>query len=203
MTRPGMTARDELRSLTHTRLLTAGEAIFERDGYWRTTVSNITTAANVSRATFYLHFNDKSDLLLAVLQGTLAETPAYFRYVDAALVDGGRDKLRSALRRTLNWYQQHGQLLRTSREAMTSEPHLAEKTEGNFARFADEMHDYLASLSPDQRVHAHRRLQLLIIQLDQVAFRLVVQGLQRVEQEPMLDELTDIWQLVLPPAGRN
>lgn len=198
-----MSARDELRDLTHRRLLTAGEEIFERDGYWRTTVSDITAAANVSRATFYLHFNDKSDLLLAVMKGTLAETPAYFRYVDAALVDGGRDKLRAALGRTLDWYQQHGRLLRTSREAMSSEPHLAETTERNFAHFADEMAEYLASLSPDARAHAHRRLQLLIIQLDQVAFRLVVQGLQRIEQEAMLDEMTDIWQLVLPPAGSH
>lgn len=197
-----MTARDELRELTHQRLLTAAEAIFERDGYWRTTVVTITKAANVSRATFYLHFTDKSTLLLAIMRTNLADTPAYWQQVDAALIDGGRDSLRAALGRTLNWYQEHGRMLRTVREAMTSDPHLAEQTEGTIAGFADEMSDYLASVSPDQRAQAHLRLQLLIIQLDQLAFRLVVQGLRRIDRELMLDELTDIWQLVLPPARR-
>lgn len=195
-----MTARDELRELTHQRLLAAAEAIFERDGYWRTTVGSITKAANVSRATFYLHFTDKSTLLLAIMRTNLADTPVYWQQVDAALIDGGRDALRSALGRTLNWYQKHGLMLRTVREAMTSDPHLAEKTEGTIAGFADEMSDYLASVSSDQRTQAHLRLQLLIIQLDQLAFRLVVQGLRRIDRELMLDELTDIWQLVLPAA---
>lgn len=175
--------------------------MFERDGYVRTTVGNITRAANVNRATFYLHFTGKADVLLAVLRTNLADTPGYWRDVDAALVDGGRDTLRASLSKTLNWYAQHGRLLIPVREAMATDPHLVEQTEGTFAGFADEMTDYLACIAPDTRDRTRLRLQLLLIQLDQLAFRLVVQHRQHIDRDVMLDEITDIWQLVLPAAS--
>ncbi|MCU1689386.1 MAG: TetR/AcrR family transcriptional regulator, partial [Jatrophihabitantaceae bacterium] len=126
--RPGMTVRDELRELTHQRLLAAAELVFQRDGYSRSTVGNITQAANVNRATFYLHFTDKADVLLGVLRANLADTPGYWHEVDAALVDGGRDALRASLSNTLHWYQQHGAVLRSVREALATDLHLAEQT---------------------------------------------------------------------------
>lgn len=198
--RPSLSVRDELRELTHQRLLSAAQAVFEREGYLRTTVGNITRAANVNRATFYLHFTGKADVLLAVLRTNLADTPAYWRDVDTALVDGGRDALRASLSKTLNWYAQHGRLLIPVREAMATDHHLIEQTEGTFAGFAEEMSQYLASLLPDQRDRARLRLQLLLIQLDQLAFRLIVQHRQHIDRDVMLDEITDIWQLVLPAA---
>lgn len=198
-----MSVRDELRELTHQRLLSAAEEIFERDGYLRTTVGNITRQANVNRATFYLHFTDKAEILLAVLRANLADTPAYWHEVDAALVDGGRDAMRAALSRTLQWYQQHGGLLRPVREAFATDRHLAERAEGTFAGFADQMTGYLDMVPPDGRDRAHLRLQLLLIQLDQIAYRLIVQGLHGIDLDTTLDELTDIWQLVLPAARRT
>jgi AcrR family transcriptional regulator len=200
--RPGLTVRDELRELTHQRLLSAAQTVFERDGYLGTTVGNITRAANVNRATFYLHFTDKADVLLAVLRTNLADTPAYWREIDAALVDGGRGELRSSLSNTLRWYEQHGRLLVPVREALATDHRLVEQTDGTFAGFADEMSGYLARVQPDERDRAHLRLQLLIIQLDQIAFRLVVQHRQGMDREVTLDELTDIWRLVLPAARR-
>ncbi|MCW2605218.1 MAG: TetR/AcrR family transcriptional regulator [Pseudonocardiales bacterium] len=198
--RLGLTVRDELRELTRQRLLTAAETVFEHDGYVRTTIGNIAKLANVNRATFYLHFTDKPDILLAVMRMNLADTPGYWHEIDVALVDGGRAALRAALSNTLRWYQQHGRVLRPVREALATEPHLAEQTEGTFAGFADEMAEYLAGVAPGERERAHLRLQLLIIQLDQIAFRLIVQGLREIDREVMLDEVTDMWRLVLPAA---
>ncbi|MDR1998335.1 MAG: TetR/AcrR family transcriptional regulator [Frankiaceae bacterium] len=197
-----MTVRDELRELTHRRLLSAAQAVFERDGYMRTTIGNITKGANVNRATFYLHFADKADVLRAVLNSNLADTPAYWREVDEALVDGGRGALRAALCRTLDWYQQHGRLLPSVREAVAADPHFAAQLEGTFAGFADEMSGYLARVAPQERSRARLRLQLLIVQLDQVAFGLIVQRTGGIDRELLLDEVTDIWMLVLPPARR-
>lgn len=201
--RPGMTVRDELRGLTRQRLLAAAKSVFERDGYSRSTIGNITKEANVNRATFYLHFTDKADILLALRQIDLADAPRYWQDVDAALVDGGRDALRSALSNTLNWYEQHRGLLPSVQEAMATEPHLAHETEGTFARFADGMTGYLARVRPEQRDRAHLRLQLLMIQLHQMAIRVAVRHLRTIDPQRLLDELTDIWMLVLPPAPRS
>jgi AcrR family transcriptional regulator len=196
-----MTVRDELRELTRQRLLSAAETVFERDGYVRATVGNITREANVNRATFYLHFTDKADILLAVREANLADTPDYWREVDSALVDGGRDALRASLANTLRWYEKHASLLRPVREAFATDTQLALQTEGTFAGFADEMSGYLAGLPSEQRAGAHVRLQLLMIQLDQLAFRLVVQRRRELDRELILDEITDIWRLVLPAPG--
>lgn len=201
--RSTLSVRDELRELTHQRLLSAAQAMFERDGYARTTIGNIAKEANVNRATFYLHFADKVEILRAVLQANLAETPEYWHEVDAALVDGGHDALRASLSNTLTWYAQHGRLLASVREAVATEPQVRDQPDGTFARFADEMSGYLALVLPEQRESAHLRLQMLIIQLDQMAFRLIVRRIRDIDRERLLDELTDIWMLALPPAQRS
>lgn len=197
---PSMTVREELREVTRQRLLSAAEQIFQRDGYSGTTVGSIATSANVSRATFYLHFTDKSDVLMTLMRANLAETPDYWREVDAALVDGDRNALRASLRNTLNWYEQHSNLLRPLREALAANPQLAQQVEGSFAGFADEMSGYLARVPPQERDRAHLRLQMLMIQLDQLAYRIVVLGQKSIDREVMLDEVTDIWRLTLPAA---
>ncbi|TKJ22186.1 TetR/AcrR family transcriptional regulator [Blastococcus sp. CCUG 61487] len=198
---PQTTVREELREVTRQRLLSAAEAVFQRDGYSGTTVGNIASTANVSRATFYVHFTDKSDVLMTLMRANLAETPDYWREVDAALVLGDRDALRASLRNTLNWYAQHANLLRPLREALAANPTLAQRVEGSFAGFADEMTGYLAGVRPQDRDRAHLRLQLLMIQLDQLAYRIVVLGQKSIDREVMLDEVTDFWRLTLPPVG--
>ena len=196
--RPALTVRDELRALTNQRLVAAAQLVFERDGYARATVGNIAAEANVNRATFYLHFADKAQVMLAVMRANLADTPAYWREVDAALIDGGREALRAALGGTLDWYQRHRRTLRPVREALATDLNLAEQTENNFAAHADHMARYLARVPAAERERAHLRLRLLLIQLDQLAFRLVVQRRHDIDRDDMLDEITDIWRLTLP-----
>jgi AcrR family transcriptional regulator len=197
---PTLTVREELREATRRRLLSAAETVFQRDGYSGTTVGDIATAANVSRAAFYLHFTDKSDVLMALMRANLDETPDYWREVDAALVEGDRNTLRASLSNTLRWYEQHSNLLRPVREALAAHPSLADQFQGSFAGFADEMSGYLARVRPEDRGRAHLRLQLLMIQLDQLAYRIVVLGRTGIDREVMLDEVTDIWRLTLPEA---
>ncbi|MDR7304039.1 TetR/AcrR family transcriptional regulator [Haloactinomyces albus] len=59
---------DREDSATRGELLTAARIVFERSGYARTTIANITEQANVSRATFYVYFASKQDVF-----GVLAE----------------------------------------------------------------------------------------------------------------------------------
>ncbi|MFR9787589.1 TetR/AcrR family transcriptional regulator [Streptomyces sp. MB22_4] len=53
---------DRENSVTRARLLRAARSVFERRGYARTTVADITAAAEVSRATFYVYFASKEDV---------------------------------------------------------------------------------------------------------------------------------------------
>lgn len=60
--------KDRADSATRARLLESARAVFERRGYARTTVADITAEAEVSRPTFYVYFASKKDVF-----GVLAE----------------------------------------------------------------------------------------------------------------------------------
>lgn len=62
-------------------------ALIEEQGYDNITVQQITNRANLGRATFYLHYKDKEQLLLATLQALhddLAQQLALFTFQDLA-----------------------------------------------------------------------------------------------------------------------
>jgi AcrR family transcriptional regulator len=60
---PPTSLREAQKALTRTRLLDAAAELFAREGYTATTIEDIATAAGATRATFYLHFSSKSDLV--------------------------------------------------------------------------------------------------------------------------------------------
>jgi AcrR family transcriptional regulator len=56
------------RARTRLRIIDAGRTLFARDGYSVTTIDRITAEAGVGRATFYLHFVGKLELLQAIFE---------------------------------------------------------------------------------------------------------------------------------------
>lgn len=60
--------RDEQKRLTRRLLIEGALAAFERKGYAATTIEDIVAEANASRATFYLHFKSKADVILVVTE---------------------------------------------------------------------------------------------------------------------------------------
>jgi AcrR family transcriptional regulator len=64
----GPTLRDEQKRMTRRRLVEGALAAFARKGYAATTIDDIVAEANASRATFYLHFRTKSDVVLVMAQ---------------------------------------------------------------------------------------------------------------------------------------
>jgi AcrR family transcriptional regulator len=65
------------------RLLAAAERVFLDRGYNGATVSDIVTAAGVSRASFYIYFPSKRDVFLALGVDSLNATTAWRRAVRA------------------------------------------------------------------------------------------------------------------------
>lgn len=54
------------RERTHQRLLDGAEQVFSEKGFQEATILDITEAADVSKRTFYLHFDDKQALIEAL-----------------------------------------------------------------------------------------------------------------------------------------
>jgi AcrR family transcriptional regulator len=64
--RPGTGKR---AAATRARLLEAAVQVIEREGYANATVDDIVSAAQTRRATFYLHFSSKREVVYEVLEG--------------------------------------------------------------------------------------------------------------------------------------
>jgi len=58
--------RDEQKRLTRRLLIEGAVTAFERKSYAATTIEDIVAEASASRATFYLHFKSKADIVLVV-----------------------------------------------------------------------------------------------------------------------------------------
>ena len=90
----------------------------------RPTIEDIIAAARVSRATLYLHFDSKLDLLHAAAEKMAAESNDAARRLAVVLVDGDRAELRAWVEWALKYYvrnrpmalaAQEAELARTSR----------------------------------------------------------------------------------------
>lgn len=94
------------------RLVEAAESNFRRFGYRRTTVDEITRAAETGKGSFYLHFESKEAAYLVVVEASLA------RFLDLAEVALRREgsvprRLRGLVEATSQYYGQD-ELLRSS-----------------------------------------------------------------------------------------
>jgi AcrR family transcriptional regulator len=74
------TRRARKKRWTREAIEEAGLALFERQGFRETTVSEIAEAADVAASTFFLHFPTKDDLVFA---GHRAEAEALIAYLGA------------------------------------------------------------------------------------------------------------------------
>src|SRR6201996_7805896 len=82
----GGSLRDEQKRLTRRLLIEGAVTAFERKGYAATTIEDIVAEANASRATFYLHFKSKAEVVLVVTE-TLGRR---WRELFVELTSGGR-----------------------------------------------------------------------------------------------------------------
>ena len=87
--------RDQRAAATRTRILSAAEELFLRDGYTRTSMKAVATLAGVSEKTMYLTFSTKANLLRHVIQvavqGDESSIPLSQRPQWRAVVAGATD----------------------------------------------------------------------------------------------------------------
>jgi AcrR family transcriptional regulator len=81
---PPISLREAQKQLTRARLLDAAAELFSTQGYAATTIEDIATAAGATRATFYLHFSSKSDVVHGFYAALVEYDPDYADLIDAA-----------------------------------------------------------------------------------------------------------------------
>jgi AcrR family transcriptional regulator len=107
------TARGEA---TRQKVLEAAEQVFGEKGYHSASVTEITRAAGVAQGTFYLYFDNKRDLMCAVVEEGGHELRATLSQATAAIA-GRVDKEKAGFVAFFAWMARHRSLCRVVRQA--------------------------------------------------------------------------------------
>ncbi len=100
---------------TRARLLEAGKAVFERDGFLQARISDIAAEAGVSHGSFYHYFGTKEELFREVAE----EVEVRLISMDDIALDedaGPIDRIRAANRSYLSGYRKEARIMRVIEE---------------------------------------------------------------------------------------
>lgn len=185
--------RERQKQQTRALLLEAALAQFELKGYAATTVDDIAAAATTTRATFYLHFSSKAE----VIRELIARADAIFVAVDdptlsEVVASGRRDLIERYLASKFDQWPQTKPYLVAANQAAPSEPEVADVIEGWFEATASQMHEGLDRADRFDPASRHVRCVLAFGQLEFLARRWFQNGWV-IPREVCLRTLTDSW----------
>jgi len=182
--------REQQKQVTRQRLLDAAREMFAEKGYAATTVDDITEAAGASRATFYLHFASKPDLVVALTDDLIPGALTYFEQLDEVLGAGSRSDLRDWMARAMKWFETHQAEIEAIEAMSALHPDLAPDA---VSMLPDPMDRYLARWPKRQRPAARLRIQMMVMQLGELYTLSQLRQTLVADPEQAADELTDIW----------
>ena len=197
----GLSLRDEQKRLTRRLLIEGALTAFERKGYAATTIEDIVAEANASRATFYLHFKSKADVVLVVTQ-TLGRR---WRELYVELTSGerlSRDELYAWLDAMVGNYETNRASLDAMNQAVAIEPEVAEVRLASIRETIAVMAQSIQRWSGGDEEDARIRAALLLAQMDRFFDLWVIRGLA-FDRERALATLTDQWLAVLGAGARK
>ncbi|MGK8523749.1 TetR/AcrR family transcriptional regulator [Nocardia asteroides] len=186
--------REEQKQQTRARLTEAAKQLFATRGYAAVRVDDIAAAVGCSRATFYLHFAGKLEILRAIAeQGTAPTALHFYQDLDRVLETGSRAEFASWMTRAIEWFHEYKDLLPAWDEATALEPQFREIARDGILALPNAMTAYLAGWPADRRDEARLRVELLVAQLERFFTRWAMQGTIDVSAEQAVEVLTDIW----------
>ncbi|WP_416062359.1 TetR/AcrR family transcriptional regulator [Rhodococcus indonesiensis] len=196
------TLRDEQKRTTRAKLVAAARTLFESQGYAAVTVDDIAAEAGCSRATFYVHFPGKLEVLQAV-NAEAASVVSYYEDLDRVLTTRSRTEFAKWLNRAFEWFDDNRRMLPAYDEAVALEPELRDLSRQELMAFPNAMTNYLKRWPQERQDEARLRIELLLSQLERFFIRWAIQGTIDVSAQRAADVLTDIWFPALTNPGRT
>ena len=194
-----MSLREQQRAFTRKRLMEAAGRVFAERGYSDATVDEIASEAGASRATFYLHFKSKTDLVGALVEESTPFAVERYRLLDDLLVRGGptlRDELREWLSDWLDVWRESADSSHALLQAAMLEPDVEELRLRNSEVLVGALERYFAALPETERGPMREKLLVLEI-MSQRILSLASMSRLPVDNGHVLSILTDMWMRVL------
>jgi AcrR family transcriptional regulator len=193
--RTGATLRDQQRRFTRQLLMDAAESVLAEKGYVATTIEDIASSAGTSRATFYLHFSSKNELVQALFERAGAAGVERYRALDEILPQSGqeaRTAMRAWLHGWLDIWRDRARVFRGMMEAAAADPELARRQIEISPAFIDALEH-----APWRTGRGHpsmsRERALMLEIMTQRLFLVVSSELLTLPDDLVLDFLTDLW----------
>jgi AcrR family transcriptional regulator len=150
--------RAEQQADTRRRIVEAAVELHGTVGPARTTVSMVADRAGVQRHTFYAHFPDERDLLMAC-SGLVFERDPLPDAAPWRAIEDRRERLRAGLAAVYGWYDRNAELASCVLRDMETHPLTREIGELRFGPCMAAYHEVLgAKLSAKQRAMLHLAL---------------------------------------------
>ncbi|KPM53256.1 TetR family transcriptional regulator [Frankia sp. R43] len=194
------------RAFTRARFIDAAVVAFAEHGYVRTTIDEIVQRAGATKATFYLHFRGKADILVE-LNGRVLEA------FDGIYVDLGDltraptwEGIRAWLARAVERWERVRDYVAPLWEGAVVEPEIRALTEGDYDRQVEYLAAALAAARDDlTQADAEITAAILLMPL-QHFFSKFIHG-QQVDIDRVLDALASAWLAIIlhgaPPRSRG
>jgi len=185
--------RERQKEFTRRQLLDAAHEEFASRGYASTTVEDIVARAGASRATFYMHFESKAQMVAEVAARLQPMVDECCRRLDVALVAGSRGDLSGWLEYVFDWYAQYGGCLASWEGLIAVESGTQITVKGMFRHLPEVMTDYVERWPLQQRAEARLRIVLLACQLERAFSTSPLSTWSDTERSMFIDVMTDLW----------
>lgn len=183
--------REAQARMTRERIVEAAFAAFSQKGYQATSATEIASAAGASRATFYLHFATKAEIILDVIDRHEPELFERYTYL-ATHCCGSEQAICAWLAESIERWQGEHLHYQAMEQAVASEPKVAARWMQSIGEAAARVADKLyPDGSPGETDARHRTVLTLIIQFERVMFFTVVG--QLLDLDPFCRVLAAQW----------
>lgn len=182
---------------TRARLIEAGKAVFERDGFLSARISDIAAEANVSHGSFYHYFDSKESLFREIAEEVEVRLVSMDDLAQESDRDSGPiDRIRAANRSYLKAYKREARIMRVIEEVsrynedvrtvrVQRDDHLAARLEAAISRLQ-------AEGLADERIDTRYAAMALGGMVARFAETMFIGG-GKYALETAVDQLTLLW----------
>jgi AcrR family transcriptional regulator len=186
------TLREAQRQLTHERLIEAAQAEFAERGYVAARIDDIATRAGATRATFYLHFGGKSDVILELLEQGRGDFHPLWDQLAELPRNPSREQVRAWVETAANRWALHTERTRVVVQAVAADPELGVTQAAREATEIDMLTAAVRHMGWQDDAHARLECTLLFALLART-FHIWSFGDESDHDERVLDILTENW----------
>jgi AcrR family transcriptional regulator len=182
---------------TRARLLVAGKAVFERDGFLQARVTDIAAEAEVSHGSFYHYFDSKEALFREIAEEVEVRLVAMDDIAhDAAGQAGPIDRIRAANRSYLVAYQKEARIMRVIEEVSRYDETVRTVRVARDERLATRMQSAIARLQAEANADPRIDTRYAALALGSMVARFaetMFLGGQSLDLGEAVEQLTMLW----------